>query len=160
MNEPAAPQGDFREEEILRHLEAYEAEESAYLEEAFGWLLDHVARYFPSDELIAEDAGSHVHFLHSVVEEGKPVGLLVYRLRKNPDKAGDYVALREDLCRETGVPDCLVVDTETSAFPPPASLEGEEVFVEIPPEALRDRIGALREELKRRAKIRSLRESL
>lgn len=131
-----------------------------YVERQFKWLIDYITAYFPEDKLVAEDVVTDVHFLHSVVEQGKMLGVLVYRLRKAPDKKAYFEEMAGEIREELGGAEVLFVDTETSRFQAPDPLPKGEPYVEIPAEGLTGRIRELRDELKSRAKMRSLRDSL
>ncbi len=148
------------DKQLAEQMKAFQAAQQAYLEETFKWLIQFVASYFPEDQLAMEDAGSDVHFLHMVAEGGKPLGALVYRFAKIPDKKAYFSEIEEEYRKGLGVPEVLFVDSETSKFNLPESLESNELFVEIPPDKLTGKIRELREELKRRGKIRQLRESV
>jgi Fic family protein len=148
------------EKEFAEQLKAIQESEQAYLTQAFKWLIEFVASYFPEDQLALEDAGSDVHFIHMVRENGKLAGVLVYRFRKIPDKKAYFSEIEEEYRTELEAPEVLFVDSETSQFSPPETLESQENFTEIPPEKLTGKIRELREELKRRSRIRQLRESL
>ncbi len=141
-------------------LEMLENAQRLFVERNFKWLIDHVTTYFPEDTLAVEDMVTDVHFIHTVAEAGKPVGVLVYRFRKARDRAAAYGELAREMATELGVPEVLFVDTETSRFAAPAALPEDAVFVELPEEALAGRIRELREELRRRARTRALRDSL
>lgn len=154
------PDGEFDQEAMLEAWQALEQEEAERVLSEYQWLVNAVTSFFPQDSLALEDADTHVHLLHTVVEGEKPIGVLIYRLRKIPDKEADYSAWGKELRETLGIPECLVVDTETNRFEAPATLETDKSFLEIPVDALKEKIAALREELKRRAKLRSLRESL
>jgi hypothetical protein len=52
------------------------------------------------------------------------------------------------------------VDSETGTFPDAPLVEGDADYVEIPAEKLTSHLMELREELKRRGRLRQLRESL
>ena len=68
--------------------------------------------------------------------------------------------MAREVREELQVPEVMFVDTETSRFEAPAALPEGEPFVEMPADSLCGRIRELREELKRRVKLRSLRDSL
>jgi len=148
------------EKELVEQLKAAQESQQAYLQQAFQWLIQFIASYFPEDQLAMEDAGPDVHFIHMAMEGGKPLGALVYRFRKVPDKKAYFSELEEEYRKELEVPEVLFVDSESSRFNPPETLEVPEPFVEMPAEKLTGKIRELREELKRRAKIRQLRQSL
>ena len=157
-NTPAQP--ELSPAEMEEQMKAFQAAEQIYLEQSFKWLIEFVARYFPEDQLAVEDVVTDVHFIHSVVEGGKSLGALVYRFRKVQDKKAYFKDLREDYKEGLGVPEVLFVDSETQAFTSPATLEDESGVFEINPKDLTSKLRDLREELKRRAKVRQLRESL
>lgn len=161
MTPPDGPnQPPLSEKEMEEQLQAFQVSQQVYLEQTFKWLIDFVSSYFPEDQLAIEDVVTDIHFIHSVVEKGSPLGALVYRFRKVQDKKAYFEELREDYREGLGVPEVLFVDSETSRFEGPATLEAQEGIFEIPPEQLTAKMRELREELKRRAKIRQLRESL
>jgi hypothetical protein len=157
-NTPAQP--ELSQAEMEEQMKAFQAAEQIYLEQSFKWLIDFVAGYFPEDQLVVEDVVTDVHFIQSVVEGGKPLGALVYRFRKVQDKKAYFTDLRDDYKEGLGVPEVLFVDSETAQFEPPASLESEDGIFEVSARHVTSKIRELREELKRRAKIRQLRESL
>jgi hypothetical protein len=157
-NIPAQP--ELSQAEMEEQMKAFQAAEQIYLEQSFKWLIDFVAGYFPEDQLVVEDVMTDVHFIQSVVEGGKPLGALVYRFRKVQDKKAYFGDLRDDYKEGLGVPEVLFVDSETAVFESPASLESEDGIFEISARHVTSKIRELREELKRRAKIRQLRESL
>jgi hypothetical protein len=66
----------------------------------------------------------------------------------------------EDYRENLELPEVLFVDSETSEFEPSKSLEIEGNFLEISPEMLTGKMRELREEIKRRSKLRQLRQSL
>lgn len=134
--------------------------QTAYLQEAFRWLIDFVASYFPEDQLAMEDQGRDVHFIHVVNEKSGPLGVLVYRLSKFPDKAAVYKEMAEDYREEMKVSEVLFVDTETAKFEADPVVENDTLCYEIPAEKLTAKIRELREELKRRARLSKLRETL
>jgi len=158
LKNPESFEPDTKEWE--QQMEALQAAQKVYIQQAFKWLIDFVTSYFPEDQLAAEDVMTEVHFFHSVIEQGKPLGVLVYRFRKAQDKQAYYAEMREEVRAELGVPEVLFVDTETSRFEAPAALPEDGAIVEIPVETLSSRIRELREELKRRARLRDLRASL
>jgi hypothetical protein len=119
-----------------------------------------VASYFPEDQLAMEDQGHDIHFIQAVVENGKPLGVLVHRLPKFPDKKEVYKALAEDYREQLKVPEVLFVDSETGIFPDAPLAEGDSDYYEVPADKLTSRLRELREELKRSARLRQLRESL
>jgi hypothetical protein len=134
--------------------------EQAYLRQTFKWLIDYVTSYFPEDQLAMEDQGNDVHFIHVVVEKGAPLGVLVHRLPKFPDKKEMYKALSEDYREQLKVPEVLFVDSETGNFSDAPIAEGDSEYYEVPAEKLTSHLRELREELKRRGRLRQLRESL
>jgi hypothetical protein len=151
---------ELSEEELKARLEEFQAAQQAYLERTFRWLIEFISAYFPEDSLAVEDAGPDVHFLHTVTEGDKPQGVLVYRFRKALDKRAFFREIEEEYREGLGVPVVLFVDSETPLFEAPASLEVEGDLLEIPGEKLTARIRDLREEVKRRARLRRLKESL
>ena len=157
-NNPIQP--ELSRAEMEEQMKAFQAAEQIYLEQSFKWLIDFVASYFPEDQLVVEDVVTDVHFIQSVVEGGKPLGALVYRFRKVQDKKAYFTDLRDDYKEGLGVPEVLFVDSETAQFETPASLGSEDGIFEISAGHVTSKIRELREELKRRAKIRQLRESL
>ncbi len=156
MNE----KNELSQAEMEAQMKAFQAAEQIYLEQSFKWLIDYVASYFPEDQLVVEDVVTDVHFIQSVVEGGKPLGALVYRFRKVQDKKAYFNDLREEYKEGLGVPEVLFVDSETQTFAAPAALDSESGIFEIPPKEITSKLRELREELKRRAKVRQLRESL
>lgn len=148
------------EAELQEQLEALRLSQQAYLEQTFKWLIEFVARYFPGDQLAMEDAMTDVHFIHTVSEGGKNIGALVYRFRKVPDKKAYFTEIGGDYKEGLEVPEVIFVDSETPQFEAPASMEAEGNLVEIPAEKLTEKIKDLRDELKRRDKLRLLRESV
>jgi hypothetical protein len=148
------------DKELAEQLKNLQAAQQAYLEQTFQWLIQFVASYFPEDQLAMEDAGSDVHFLHMVTEGGERLGALVYRFPKIPDKKAYFSEIEEEYRKGLEVPEVLFVDSETSKFNVPDTLESGELFVEIPSEKLTGKIRELREELKRRGRIRQLRDSI
>lgn len=154
------PEKEMSEKEMQEQIEKIQAQQKLFLEHEFGWLIDFVASYFPEDKLALEDALSDVHFIHLVVEGGKPLGALVYKFPKILDKAAYFAEIGEEYKEGLEVPEVLFVDSQTTRFDAPSSLEGEGNLLEIPREKLTGKIRDLREELKRRARLRQLRESL
>ena len=134
--------------------------QQAYLRQAFRWLIEHVSGFFPEDQLAMEDQGRDVQFLHMVREQGKPVGVLAYRLPKFQDPDALARDMAEEYREELGMPEVIFVDTSTGRFEGDEVTEGERLRFEIPAEKLKARIAPLREELKRRSRLRQLRESL
>lgn len=149
---------ELSEAEVQARLEQFQAAQQAYLEEAFRWLIEFIASYFPEDSLAVEDAGPDVHFLHTVTEDGKPRGALIYRFRKALDKRAFFGEIEEEYREGLGVPAVLFVDSETDRFEGNPSLEGN--LLEVPREKLTARIRELREEVKGRAKVEQLKKSL
>ena len=161
VDAPRGPEGQpLNEKEMEEQFRAFQAAQQAYLEETFKWLIDHVASYFPEDQLAIRDMELEVHFVHRVMEAGKPLGALVYRFRKFTDKKDYFKEMAEDYQEGLGVSDILFVDSETYKFEAPKTLEGTEEFFEIPMDKLTGQIRELREALKARAKLRKLKESL
>ena len=148
------------EQKYVEQLQQARELQQAYLQQAFKWLIDYVAGYFPEDQLAMEDQGPDVHFIHIVMEKGEPYGVLVYRLPKFPDKKAFYKDLAGEYREELKVPEVLFVDSETGKFEGDAVQEGDEPCFEVPAEKLTGKIRELREELKRRSRLRKLRESL
>ena len=158
---PKVPEGQpLNEKEMEEQFRAFQAAQQAYLEESFKWLIDHVAKYFPGDQLAIRDMELEVHFVHRVMEEGKPVGALVYRFRKFTDKKDYFKEMAEDYQEGLGLSDVLFVDSESYKFEAPSKIEGNEEFLEIPMDKLTGQIKELRESLKTRAKLRKLKDSL
>lgn len=151
---------ELSEEEMEEQLKAFQHSQQVYLEQTFKWLIDFIASYFPEDQLAIRDMDLEVHFVHQVMEGGKPLGALVYRFRKFVDKKDYFKELSGDYQEGLKLPEVLFVDTETSRFDPPESLEGQEAYIEMPGDKLTGKIRELREELKRRARLRLLRQSL
>ena len=151
---------ELSEQEMEEQLKAFQLSQQMYLEQTFKWLIDFIASYFPEDQLAIRDMDLEVHFVHQVIEQGKPLGALVYRFRKFVDKKDYFKVMAGDYQEGLKLPEVLFVDTETSKFEPPESLEGDEPFIEMPGEKLTGKIRELREELKRRARLRLLRQSL
>ncbi|MGH7739399.1 MAG: hypothetical protein ACREL1_04560 [bacterium] len=161
MDQPDIPDNvEMSEAEMEARMKAFQMSQQAFLEESFKWLIDFVTGYFPEDQLALEDAVTDVHFIHNVVEDGKPLGALVYRFRKVQDKGAYFADLRNEYQEGLDVPEVLFVDSETTPAAPPVSLEGDAAFFEIAPRDLTAQIKNLREELKRRSRLRQLRESL
>ncbi len=158
MNHP--PEQPMSEKEMEEQLKQIQAQQQEFLRRQFGWLVDYVASYFPEDKLALEDALSDVHFIHLVVEGGKPLGALIYRFPKVLDKAAYFEEIADEYREGLSVPEILFVDSQTNRFEPPASLEVEGNLLEIPHKKLTGKIRELREELKRRGRLRQLRESL
>lgn len=148
------------EKQFMERMKQAQAMEQAYLQQTFKWLIEYVATYFPEDQLAMEDQGSDVHFLQVVVENGQPEGVLVFRLPKFPDKKEMYKALVEDYREQLKVPEVLFVDAETSAIPDAPITESDAPYYEVGSDKLTGKLRELREELKRRARLRRLRESL
>ncbi len=148
------------EKEMQEQIEQIQAQQKAFLEHQFAWLIQFVAAYFPEDKLALEDAMSDVHFIHLVVEGGKNLGALVYRFPKILDKTAYFAEIGDEYREGLEVPEVLFVDSQTDQFESPANLEIEGNLLEIPHEKLTGKIRDLREELKRRGRLRQLRESV
>ncbi|HTC19601.1 MAG TPA: hypothetical protein VK859_02060, partial [bacterium] len=84
------------EEEMEEQLKAFQLSQQLYLEQTFKWLIDFVASYFPEDQLAIRDLDLEVHFIHQVIEGGKPLGVLVYRFRKFVEKKDYFKEMAED----------------------------------------------------------------
>ena len=153
-------ESEMSEKEIEEQLRAFQESQQMYLEQTFKWLIDFVASYFPEDQLAIRDMDLEVHFIHKVIEDKKELGALIYRFRKFVNKKDYFAEMGEDYRDNLELPEVMFVDSETSEFEPPKSLETEENFLEISPEKLTGKMRELREELKRRVKLRQLRESL
>ncbi len=151
---------ELSEEEMEEQIKAFQQSQQVYLEQTFKWLIDFIASYFPEDQLAIRDMDLEVHFVHQVIEAGKPLGALVYRFRKFVDKKDYFKEMAGDYKEGLKLPEVLFVDTETSKFEPPESLEGDGPYVEMPGDKLTGKIRELREELKRRARLSLLRQSL
>jgi|SRR5581483_2534653 len=151
---------ELSETEMEEQFKAFQQSQQLYLENTFKWLIDFVARYFPEDQLAIRDLDLEVHFVHQVFEGGKPLGALVYRFRKFVNKKDYFREMAEDYKEGLEIPEVLFVDTESSDFKVPESLESDGFYIEIPGEKLTGKIKDLRDELKRKAKVRQLRESL
>jgi hypothetical protein len=155
------PKGEIPgEKEYNDQMKAIQEAQRIYLEQTFKWLLEFIGSYFPEDRLAVEDAITDVQFIQAVMENGKPLGALVYRFRKVMDKKIYFSEIEKDYLEALEVPAVIFVDSETARFEPPSNLQTGENFVEIPPEKLTGRIRELREELKRRAKLKELKETL
>lgn len=151
---------ELTDQELEEQLKAFQVSQQVYLQQNFKWLIEFVNSYFPEDELILRDLDLEVHFVHRVIEGGKPLGALVYRFRKFVDKKEYFKEMAEDYREGLEVPDVFFVDSETSKFEEPKALESDDNYIEIPPDKLAGKIRDLREELKKRAKMRQLRESV
>ncbi len=151
---------ELSEKEMEEQLQAFQASQQMYLEQTFKWLIDFVTSYFPEDQLAIRDLDLEVHFVHKVIEGGKTLGALVYRFRKFVNKKDYFADMGEDYKEGLDLPDLLFVDSETSQFDSPKTLETEDNFIEISGEKLTGKMRELREEIKRRAKVRQLRESI
>lgn len=161
MGNPAGPEnGELNEKEMEERLRAFQLSQQAYLEQTFQWLIDFISSYFPEDQLAIRDMDLEVHFVHKVMEGGKPLGALVYRFRKFVNKKDYFKEMGEDYREGLELPEVLFVDTETSSFEPPPSLETEADFIEMPGDKLTGKIRELRDELIRRIKVNQLRKSL
>ena len=158
---PSGPEKQEADRKIIEEqLEAFRRSQQVYLEKTFKWLIDFVASYFPGDQLAIRDLDMEVHVVQTVVEEGKLLGALVYRFRKFVDKKEYFKEMAQDYREGLEIPEVLFVDSEVSDFEPPKSLEGDSIYVEMPPEKLTGNIRGLRDEMKRRAKLRQLRDSV
>lgn len=158
---PQEPTGrEMSEKDMEEQIRAFQASQQIYLEETFKWLIDFVTSYFPEDQLAIRDMDLEVHFVHKVVEGGKVLGALVYRFRKFVDKRDYFAEMADEYKEGLGLPELLFVDSETSNFELPKTLETEDNFIEVPGEKLTGKMRELREEVKRRSKLRQLRESL
>lgn len=151
---------ELSEKELEEQLKAFQHAQQLYVEQAFKWLIDFVSSYFPEDQLAIRDMDLEIHFVHRVVEGGHTLGALVYRFRKFINKADYFKEMAEDYKEGLELPDVFFVDTESSKFEEPKTAEEGMDFTEIPPEKLTGRIRDLREDLKKRAKLRQLKESL
>jgi hypothetical protein len=146
--------------ELEEQLKAFQLSQQAYLEENFHWLIEAVTGRFPEDQLAIRDLEMEVHFVHRVMESGRPLGALVYRFRKFTDKKEYFEEMGMDYQESLELPLVLFVDSETSRFAAPASVESEGNYLEVPPEQLAAKIAELREELKRRGRLQELRKGL
>jgi hypothetical protein len=151
---------ELDEKELEARLKAFQESQELFLEQNFKWLIDFVTSFFPEDQLVVRDMDLEVHFVHKVIEGGKELGALVYRFRKFTNKKQYFEEMAEDYREGLELPEVLFVDSETSSFAPPKTVETEEPFLEMPPEKLTGKMRELRDEIKRRAKIRQLRQSL
>lgn len=151
---------ELSEKELEEQLKAYQLSQQMYLEQAFKWLIDFVSSYFPEDQLAIRDMDLEVHFIHRVIEGGKALGALVYRFRKFVNKGDYFKEMAEDYREGLELPDVYFVDTESSKFEESKAPEAGGDYTEIPPEKLTGRIRELREDLKKRAKLRQLKESV
>jgi hypothetical protein len=155
------PKGEIPgQKEYDEQLKAIQEAQRVYLEQSFKWLIDYIASYFPDDRLAIEDAITDVQFIHAVTENGKPLGALIYRFRKVMDKKVYFSEIEKDYLEGLEVPAIIFVDSETSKFEPVSNLQTGDNFIEIPPDKLTGRIRELREELKRKAKLKELKETL
>lgn len=150
---------ELDEKELEERLKEFQQAQQLYIEQAFKWLIDFVSSYFPEDQLAIRDMDLELHFIHRVVEGGKTLGAMVYRFRKFINKGEYFKEMAEDYKEGLALPEVFFVDTESSKFEEPKMEEGVD-FTEIPPEKLTGRIRELREDLKKRAKLRQLKESL
>ncbi len=148
------------EKELEERLQAFQNAQQIYVEQTFQWLIDFVASYFPEDQLAIRDMDLEIHFIHRVVEGGKSLGALVYRFRKFVNKADYFKEMSEDYQEGLELPEIYFVDTESSKFEESKAGAADEVYAEIPPDKLTGRIRELREELKKRAKLRQLKGSV
>jgi len=121
------------DQKLVAQMKEAQEIQQAYLRQAFRWLIDYVSNFFPEDQLAMEDQGRDVHFLHIVMEKGKPLGVLVYRLPKFPDKEALYKDLAEEYRGELGMPEVLFVDTETGKFGGTRSPKGTRSTLRYPP---------------------------
>jgi hypothetical protein len=151
---------ELDEKELEERLKEFQRAQQVYIEQAFKWLIDFVASYFPEDQLAIRDMDLEIHFIHRVVEGGKTLGALVYRFRKFINKTDYFKEMAEDYKEGLELPEVFFVDTESSKFDEPKMGEDGGDFTEIPPEKLTGRIRDLREDLKKRAKLRQLKESV
>jgi hypothetical protein len=151
---------ELTEKEMEERLKAFQEAQQIYLEETFGWLIEYVSSYFPQDRLVARDMDLDVHFVHEVSEGGKPIGALVYRLRKFQNKAEYFKEIAKDYQEGLGIPEVIFVDTESTKFEAPNSFETKDDFWEMPQEKLTSKIREMREVLVGKAKLKSLRDSL
>jgi hypothetical protein len=151
---------ELSEAEMEEQFKAFQHSQQVYLEQTFKWLIDFIASYFPEDQLAIRDMDLEVHFVHQVKDGGKLLGALIYRFRKFVDKKDYFKEIAKDYEDGLKLPEVLFVDTETSKFEPPENLEGEEPYIEMPGDKLTGKIREMREELKRRARLRLLRQSL
>ena len=158
--EKVSEKRELSEKELEEQLKALQLSQQLYLEQTFKWLIDFITSYFPEDQLIVRDLDLEVHFVHRVVDGGKPLGGLVYRFRKFQDKKEYFKEMAEDYQEGLQLPEVLFVDTETTRFEAPQSLQTEDNFIEMPMEKLTGKIRELRDELKRRSKLKQLRESV
>ena len=148
------------QKEYEEQLKAIQEAQRIYLEQSFKWLIEFIGSYFPEDKLAIEDAITDVQFIHAVMENGKPLGALIYRFRKVMDKKTYFSGIEKDYLEGLEVPAIIFVDSETAKFEPTSNLQTDGNFVEIPPDKLTGRIRELREELKRRSKLKELKETL
>jgi len=148
------------EKEIEERLKAFQEAQQLYLEETFRWLIEFVSSYFPQDRLVVRDMDLDVHFVHEVSEAGKPIGALVYRLRKFQNKDEYFKEMAKEYEDGLGIPEVLFVDTESAKFEAPASLGAQASFWEIPQDKLTSKIREMREILVGKAKLKSLRDSV
>ncbi len=151
---------ELSEKEMEEQLKAYQFSQQAYVEQTFKWLIDFVSSYFPEDQLAIRDVDLEVHFIHRAMEGGKTLGALVYRFRKFVNKGDYFKEIAEDYREGLELPDVFFVDTESSKFEESKTSESGGDYTEIPPEKLTGRIRELREDLKNRAKLRQLKESV
>ena len=151
---------EMSDKELEEQLKAFQQAQQVYVEKTFQWLIDFVSAYFPEDQLAIRDMDLEIHFIHRIVEGGKTLGALVYRFRKFVDKGNYFKEMAEDYKEGLELPEVFFVDTESAKFEEAKTPEGGADFTEIPPEKLTGRIRELREDLKKRAKLRQLKESL
>ncbi|HJT24440.1 MAG TPA: hypothetical protein VJ873_07670, partial [bacterium] len=131
---------ELSEKELEEQLKALQHAQQVYIEQAFKWLIDFVASYFPEDQLAIRDMDLEIHFIHRVVEGGKTLGALVYRFRKFVNKAEYFKEMAEDYQDGLELPEVFFVDTESSKFEEPKAGESGGDFTEIPPDKLTGRI--------------------
>lgn len=151
---------EMSEKEMEERMKAFQEAQQRYLQETFRWLIEFVTSYFPQDRLVVRDMDLEVHFVHEVSEGGKPVGALVYRMRKFQDKAQYFREMAQDYREGLGLKEVMFVDTESSKFEAPASLETQDPYWEMPQEKLTGKIREMREMLVAKAKLSSLRDSV
>lgn len=151
---------ELSEKELEERLQAFQQAQQVYIEQAFKWLIDFVSSYFPEDQLVVRDMDLEIHFVHKVVEGGKALGALVYRFRKFINKAEYFKEMAADYKEGLELQEVFFVDTESSKFEVAKAGEAPVDYAEIPPEKLTGKIRELREDLKKKAKLRQLKESI
>ena len=151
---------ELSEKELGEQLKAFQLSQQMYIEQTFKWLIEFISSYFPEDQLAIRDMDLEVHFIHRVVEGGKTLGALAYRFRKFVNKDDYFKGMAEDYREGLELPDVFFVDTESSRFEEAKEKETKGDYTEIPPEKLTGRIRELREDLKKRVKLRQLKESV